>query len=231
METHFAVLRRFQTASSNGTTPVAAAKIEGNGLRLQAAVLNAAFLTDIGLLERVSAGMFKPTPAAMELLSAKSVSNERARPVLHRIIEKTWFADAARSALSAQPVMPEKELLGDLNSAAQTDFDKKERALRVLLDYLVFAGIVNRTEDGGSSLGNGSSPSPASPSPSPSSGVPTPMAETLVPSATSGETAKFETIQTNDFFLRICVSKDSMAELRDHLEIVERKIKRALEQP
>jgi hypothetical protein len=227
METHFTVLRRFMSASSNGAEPVAAAKVEGNGLRQQAAVLNAAFLTDIGLLERVSAGVFKPTPAALELLTARSVSAERARPVLHRLIEKSWFAEVARSALNTRPVMPEKELLGDLSVAAQTVFDKKERALRVLLDYLVFAGIVVRTEDGSYSLGNGSSPSPG---PTPTSSV-LEFSTTVDVPPTSGpadSTAKYETIQTNDFFLRIRVSKDSMADLKDHLAIVERKIKRAL---
>jgi len=234
MATHFAVLRRFLAATSNGTDPVAAVRVEGQGVPKQSAVLNAGFLTDIGLLVRTAPGMYKPTPAALELATAKSVGDDRARPVLNRIISNSWFADSARSSLAAKPTMTEKELLGDLSVVTQTDFSKKQGALAVILEYLVFAGIVVRNEDGSYSLGNGNSPSvPTGPSststyPSPTGG-PGPGVSAQSASPTPIDPAVWETVSTNDFFVRVRVSAEAIDDLKEHLKIVEKRIRRALE--
>jgi hypothetical protein len=226
MNTHFAVLRRMMAATGNGAEAVPAPNAEGNGVPIQAASLNAAFLTDVGLLASPMRGMYKPTPAAVKLMAMKSISDDRARPVLRELIGESWFAVAAKAGLGAKPQMTEKELLGDIASYAATDFEKKGKAIGVLLEYLLYAGIVVRNEDGTYSAGNGSAPaSPPDMTGSPVGPTFLPTVETPATSQ-SGTVTAWENLQTNDFSVRVRATKEAIGDLRDHLVLLEKKLER-----
>jgi hypothetical protein len=223
---HLEVLRRFALVTANGTKAVAALEVGGGNVPKYAPMLNTGFLCDIGLLSEEGRGRFKPTPEAIRFLTTRSASEDRARPILRALIENKWFAEAARSYLQMNPVVSETDLVSDLAIVAQTDLKRKERAIRVLVDYLAFAGIVARTEQG-FVLGSNGSSAPAISSPSPSVVPQFPAAEQLraAQPILPPDTVGWETIQTNDFFLRIRAKPSVVGWLRKHLDLLEEKLK------
>lgn len=223
---HLEVLRRFALVTANGTKSVTAMEVGGGNVPKYAPMLNTGFLCDVGLLIEESRGRFKPTPEALRFLTTRSASEDRARPILRALIESKWFAEAARSYLQMNPVVSETDLVSDLAIVAQTDLKRKERAIRVLVDYLVYAGIVARTEQGFVLGSNGNSALVAPPTSS--SFVPplstAELTRTVQPNLTP-DAAGWETIQTNDFYLRIRPKPSVVGWLRKHLDLLEEKLK------
>jgi hypothetical protein len=223
---HLEVLRRFALVTANGSKAVAALEVGGGNVPKYAPMLNTGFLCDVGLLSEEGRGHYKPTPEALRFLTTRSASEDRARPILRALIESKWFADAARSYLQMNPVVSETDLVSDLAIVAQTDLKRKERSIRVLVDYLVFAGIVARTEQG-LVLGPNGSSTHAVPPPSPTAVPQFSGAEQsrAVQPSLPPDTDGWETIQTNDFFLRIRAKPSVVGWLRKHLDLLEEKLK------
>src|SRR2546422_3163676 len=141
---HFDILRRFATVTRSGAEGVTTEMVEGEGIPVQAASMNVRFMREIGLLSPTERGRYVPTQEAIRFVNARSVSDDRARPILNALIAGSWFAEVARSAFASQPIMTEAQFIGELALSAQTDREKEETALRVVLDYLVYSGIVVR---------------------------------------------------------------------------------------
>lgn len=227
---HFEVLKRFVTQTRNGAEGMPASKIEGNGIQVQAASMNVRFMRSIGLLTVTDRGLYIPTPEAIRFVRARSVGDDRARPVLASLLSTTWFADLAQRLLNTQPVMAEDRLLGELALAAETDKTKEEPALRVVLDYLIYAGIVNRDERG---LTLGSGPGAAAPSHALEAGaspefVPGPVmaGPAAAPVAEKAEAPGWHILTTEDFHVRIRSDPDVVEDLLAHLGTLQRKIMR-----
>ncbi len=222
-QVHFDVLRRFVTLGRTGG--VAASDVEGEGVPTQAASMNVRFLRSIGLLAATERGKYIPTQEAVQFINAKSVGDDKARPILAAIILKSWFADIAQSLFSMQPIMSEDQFLGELALAAQTDKTKEQVALRTILEYLVYAGIVMRDERGlslGSPTGAAALGQVFVDTAQP---VPTPpdmrQADKAVP-----EPAGWHVLQTEDFHVKVRSDLDVVDDLIAHLETLKRKIKR-----
>lgn len=214
---HFDLLRRFVTMARNGEG-VGAAQVEGSGVPIQAASMNVRFLRSIGLLTAPERGKYAPTPEAIRFVNARSVSDERARPILAAIIGSTWFADLARSIFSTQPIMSEDQFLGELAIAAQTDKTKEEPALRVILEYLVYAGVLTRDERG-LSMGSGSPGRAASTEEAPG-------LEPRVSVDRAVDGSGWHVLQTEDFYIKVRSDLSVVEDLEDHLETIKKKIRR-----
>lgn len=143
---HFEILRRF--VAYGRSQPVSADRVEGEGVPVQAASMNVRFMSSVGLLKFESKGLYSPTPETIRFVNARSVSDDRARPVMKGIIGGTWFAQSASEFIRAQPITTEDQLIGELALASETDKSKKAASLEVLVDYLVYSGIVLRGEKG-----------------------------------------------------------------------------------
>ena len=136
----------------------------------------------------------------------------------------SWFVSTARGALSPTKPMKEGDFLGELAIAAQTDKEKKEGALRVLLEYLVYSGIVRRDDEGLVLSAIEAIPSPR---------VEDPQVNASSRSLTEGalhqrdETAgSWHSVQTEDFILKIRSDMEAFEDLQAHLQTVKRKIER-----
>jgi hypothetical protein len=199
--------------------------VEGEGIPVQAASLNIRFLRSIQLLVPTERGRYVPTPEAIKFVNARSVSDDKARPILGAVLSSTWFADLARSVLSAQPVMSEEQFLGELALAAQTDKTREESALRVILDYLVYVGFVTRDERGlsmGTAMGGQAAP-----------GLAQPFQEALGPSVAetkglerTGESVGWHILQTEDFYVKVKSDIGVVEDLEAFLGTLKRKIAR-----
>jgi hypothetical protein len=221
---HFDVLRRFVTLGRTGG--VAASEVEGEGVPTQAASMNVRFMRSVGLLAVTERGKYIPTQDAIQFINAKSVSDDRAKPILAALISKSWFADIAQSLFRTQPIMSEDQFLGELALAAQTDKTKEQEALRTILEYLVYAGMVVRDERG-LSLG---SPTMVGASEQGLAGAAHPVA--AAPSdvrqleRTMSEPTGWHVLQTEDFHVRVKSDLDVVDDLMAHLETLKRKITR-----
>lgn len=223
-QVHFDVLRRFVTLGRNGG--VAASKVEGEGVPTQAASMNVRFMRSIGLLTVAERGMYVPTQEAIQFINAKSVSDEKARPILAALISKTWFADLAISLFRTEPIMSEDKFIGELALAAQTDKTKEQVALRTILEYLIYAGIVVRDERGlslGSSTVSGASEQGLADTAQPAIATPSDVRQ---PERTTSEPTGWHIIQTEDFHVRVKSDIDVVDDLIAHLETLKKKISR-----
>jgi hypothetical protein len=219
LETHFAVLRRFMSVSLNGVEPVEPATIEEQGVPTGSAQANAAFLSDLGLLIEEKPGRFKPTPVAMQLVNTQLADDQRGRRLLGSLVLKTWFGAAARNFLRAHQGQPfgEHDLVTFLTSAAQPPSRPDEGAIRVLVDYLVYTGIVVLPEHEFWSAGPAtSSTEDVTPKTVPPSG--------RVPARASADRADWEVIETNEFSLRIRPKPAAVKRLRKQLDLLDQKL-------
>jgi len=221
---HLDVVKRFVTLSHNGNQALDASRVEGEGVPTQGAALNVRFLKSIGLLNTTDRGQYLPTPEGIRFVTARTVSDDRARPILAALIEQTWIASTARSVLSPTKATKDEVLLGELAIAAQTDKEKKEAALQVLVDYLLFSGIVRRVGDGLILA----SPLPDNTTPSEIFGGGTEGTSTLPLTGSIPEQVVkgWHVIQTEDFSLRIRSSAEAVDDLLEHLKTLRRKIER-----
>jgi len=227
---HFEILRRFVTYGR--TQPVSAERVEGEGVPIQAASMNVRFMASVGLLKFESKGLYSPTPDTIRFVNARSVSDDRARPIMKGIIGGSWFAQSASDLLRSHPIVTEDQLVGELALASETDKSKKGPALAILVDYLVYSGIVVRGDKGlalGDSLsgqvpwepGTGSAPDIDSRDVarvdvaglSPRSGAATDAAGWLV-------------VQTEDFYLKVRSDLSALEYVEDQLSLLRKKLSR-----
>lgn len=231
LETHFAVLRRFMSLSGNGVEPVTPEAVEAQGVPPDAAVRNVAFLGSLGLLIEEKPGRFKPTPVAMQLINTQLADEQRGRRLLRSLIEKTWFAAAAKPSLetgsAARPT--EKQLLAALGAANHLPAGQEEAALRVLIQYLVYTGLLIEPVPGapGTDYGLGHAPSAAQDAPS----VTAPASRRTRPRRRRGshathEAGEWELIQTTEFSLRIRANAAAVKRLREQLDLLDEKLAR-----
>jgi hypothetical protein len=202
--------------------------MEGEGIPAQASAMNVRFMKSIGLLSSPERGRYIATPDAIRFINARSVSDQSARPILASLLAPTWFAELAKSVLKTQPFMSEDQFLGELALAAQADKTKEEDALRVIIEYLVYSGIVVRDERG-LSLGQSESTTiPAQdelvPLRSISASAPDQLQPT--PDKASAEASGWHVLQTEDFYVKIRSNLEAVQDLVDHLETIKKKITR-----
>jgi hypothetical protein len=99
------------------------------------------FFTDTGLLQRTEAGMV-PCAEVLSFQRTFSWSPETASHKLGPVIGRTWFATALLPRLGLRP-MDENEALTVLADASAATLEYRPQ-LKVLLDYLQAAGLVER---------------------------------------------------------------------------------------
>lgn len=228
-QTHFDVIRRFVTMTRNGTQAIDAEAVEGEGVPAQAASLNVRFFKSINVLSMEERGLYLPTPGAIKLHMARSVSDEKARPILQELIKDSWFAKTAQAVLNSQTPLPEDQFLGELAIAAQTEKTRKEPALRVLLEYLDYSRFVLRDAKGvmlavpvgqvaqvkeANRIGTGSREG---------------VAVTDIAPGPGDFTPGWHVLQTEDFTLRIRSDLDAIEDLLAHVQTLKRKVERTRE--
>ncbi len=220
-EVHFDILRRFVSHSHNGTEPISASRVEGQGIPVQAASMNVRFMRDIGLLEMRGRGQYVPTQESIRFVTALSVGRDRATPILRGLLSSMWFTELAQSLFAARPVISEDEFLGELALASVTDMQAKGPALQVILEYLVYAGIIER-DDKGLSLASGMPEGPRVSAPMPSAAAELPASLTV--GAAVEAPAEWHVVSTEDFYLKIRSDLDAFEDLKAYLKPLERKL-------
>jgi hypothetical protein len=207
------------SVSLNGVEPVEPSAVEDQGVPPGAAQGNAGFLSDLGLLIEEKPGRFKPTPVAMQWVNTQLADDQRGRRLLGSLVQKAWFGAAARNYLRAHPGQPfsENDLVLTLTSAVRLPNGPDEGAIRVLVDYLVYTGIVVLPAHeflGANPAGISTEGTPPKTSSPPRKGL----------GRASADQADWEVIETNEFSLRIRPKPAAVKRLRKQLDLLEQKL-------
>jgi hypothetical protein len=232
---HFELLKRFVIRTRNGQEGVSSDKVEGDGIPVQTAQMNVRFLRDIGLLTVTGRGLYLPTPEAIKFVMARSADESRAKPILRDLLTKTWFGELAAHVFQLQPTMTEDQFVSELALESETDKGKKGPALRIIIEYLVYAGILNRDDKGltyAGPAGPGAAVSPPIESQasvgSGFSAAPGPLSVAPAPFQTPVPTGEWSTVQTESFQVRVRSNLDAVDELSDYVATLRRQIERKL---
>ena len=233
--THFDILSRFVTHSRNGVEAISAERVEGSGVPIQAAQMNVKFFVSVGLLKFDSKGLYVPGLETVRFVNAKTVSEDRARPILRALIQGSWFAEIAQGVLQTRAVVTDDDLVSELAIAAETNKEKKGPALRVLVEYLVWCGILNRDERGLSlaesahAMGTvGATTDLKAGAPAAVASAPKAQGERLpgasLPSV--AEAGAWHIVQTEDFFLKVRSDPEVINEVGEQLSLLAKKVER-----
>ena len=230
-ETHLEVLQQFVARTKQGTEAVGAGDIEGGTIPKQSAALNVKFLLSVDLLKQDEKTRTKyvPTPAAVNFVRTKIVNEERARPILRSVVQVSWFGEFAKDWFSVRPVTKENDFVQELALHAQvSDAEKKGLALRTIVTYLTYSGLVSKDEEG--NLLWGAAPlSTASVGLAPAVVPPHAPKDQRLPisdAASSDGPADWQTVQTDDFYLKVRSDPEVLADLRAHIDLLEKKVVR-----
>lgn len=230
--THFDIMARFVTHSRNGAEAIAAERVEGSGVPVQAASMNVKFMASVKILNFDSKGLYVPSLETIRFVNAKTVSEDRARPILRGLIQGSWFDETARSVFRTRSVVTDDDLVSELAIAAETNKEKKGPALRVLLEYLVWCGIIIRDERGLSlSDAPGAPGAPAEPKAGAPAAVPSaPRAQgERLPGPSPpppSEAGSWHIVQTEDYFLKVRSDLAVITEVGDQLALLAKKVER-----
>jgi hypothetical protein len=214
LSVHFDILRRFMSVSRNGVEPVTPLSVEGGDVPEGAAQLNAAFLSDTGLLIEEAAGKFKPTPLAMQFINTKLADEERGRRLLRTVVAKLWFGRAAAAFLQRNPNADGPQLGNALLKEADASAAGGRAKVAVLQEYLVYTGLT------AGRAGSESQTAGAPVSPPRAVRRPGKPVNTGKP-----EDSGWRVLSTDDFDLRIRPDPAAVRRLRKHLELLEEEIR------
>lgn len=135
-------------AAANATTGKAVSNKEAASIvKMQETTVSMAnaFFVGIGLLQRHPDGGFVPSEEVKAFALAHKWNPENASHHVGPLVRATWFAEALLSKLAFQP-LEEDEAITILAHAASASPEYKNQ-IRILIDYIVAAGLVQR--DGG----------------------------------------------------------------------------------
>ena len=107
--------------------------------------LNNPFLIDVGLIERTEAG-FIPSPETCEYKRAYDLGEAQPEHRLGGLLRRSWFFENLRPKLDFGAVQEDRAVtdLGVVAGAGKSDLSR----VRMLIEYLVLAGVVRRDESG-----------------------------------------------------------------------------------
>jgi hypothetical protein len=231
LATHFVVLRRFMSVSRNGTVPVRAGAVEGEGVPPGAVEENVAFLNALGLLIEEKPGEFKPTPVAMQLVNTQLADESRGRRLLRSLIEKTWFGKIAQNLPRSNPTVAiaREEIAAALATAVDVSVDDAAGAIGVLMECLAYTGILvladretpSRSERASSTGVTRPKTKRKLGSARARGGLDDPRRGSNASTVTSDE---WEEIQTNEFSFQIRPYPAAVERLRKQLDLLQQKL-------
>lgn len=234
---HLEILKRYVTLAR--TTPLPAEKVEGPGIPKQSAGMNVRFMGNIGLLKSEKRGEYSPAEQTIAFIYARTADENKAKAILRQILQDKWFAQAALKHLMINPITTREQLLNGLALVAQTDRQVKGPSLEVLVDYLVYAGIITEDEQGiragmpfqigtpqsSDALSSVVGPAPAVAAPGETSSIASETKSLIEPATSDG----WQVIQTEDYSVKVRSDLDVIADLRDAIDLLEKKARRVKE--
>lgn len=136
------ILRAYAAATDNGNKPTSLEAVAGV-LKMVVGTVTLAnrFFINVGLLQKNDSG-FLPAPEVVNFLRAYSWNTETASHKLAPLIQTTWFAEALIPKLRFG-TLEEEQAITSLAEASGAEPEYRKQ-LRMLIDYMVAAGLIQR---------------------------------------------------------------------------------------
>lgn len=150
-EKHLDIIKAYVVASKEGKEPVSyrdfKTLVDLQPTRVSG---NNKFLENIGLIRKVEGerGKYLPEDVTIRLYNAlKWNKEEEIRSILRELLLSLWFWDFTKQLLDHKGTRTRTELRDKLGYESGADPKKHNSALNVLIDYLIYAGLI-KEEDG-----------------------------------------------------------------------------------
>lgn len=150
-ERHQEIVKAYVVLSHDGRDPVGykeVGKVTVSPARVSG---NVKFFEHMGLLKKVEGlpGKHVPTPEAISIRRDLDWNKEsNVKNTLASLLLTSWFWLAARDLLAIRAKTSEDELIQHLGREAGADPKKHSPALKTIVSYLKFAGLLVQQEDG-----------------------------------------------------------------------------------
>lgn len=136
------LLRAYAAASSHGNKAVKTADVADIVKMAPTTVsLTNAFFLDVGFVQKTETG-FMPAPEVLAFAQAYEWNQDTATQKLAPLLKPTWFANILFPKLAFDKLR-ESDAIADLGQAATAGTEYKSQ-LKMLIDYLEAAGLVQR---------------------------------------------------------------------------------------
>lgn len=144
-EGHWPVIVAFVLQSKSGKEAVETEAVENApGIRTQQASLNVRFFEDLGLLVKEKRA-YRPTSECIDFVRFLKLDEARAKATMRGLVTRSWFGIATKEYLEVALSPTEEGLIKHLAvEAGVFDLETKGRGVRILLDYMAFAGVISR---------------------------------------------------------------------------------------
>ncbi|RSD33710.1 MAG: hypothetical protein CI953_1381 [Methanohalophilus sp.] len=114
------------------------------------------FFESIGLLKSPKNGHYEMTDVGYDFADKLMYNREdEATRILKNLLVDSWFYKKAESHLAINESASLNDLIHEFAHAAKAEIPKHQRNLKILVDYLVFANLLEGTEDDVFTLSNG----------------------------------------------------------------------------
>lgn len=106
------------------------------------------FMTSLGLLERSKErGKHIPTEICLDLANTIKWKDENeVKSILRSILVNTWFYKSAKNVLEVQKSADIETLIKKIGKDANADPKKHYKSLKILIEYLKFAGLIEEKD-------------------------------------------------------------------------------------
>lgn len=141
LEKEIQVLKAFVEHSDKGEKAVSYRDIRGVANKASVSS-ELAFFADAGLAVKEKGSKYVPTKKVIEFVKHAEWDEEGAKNILKQILLNTWFGELTKKILKTTGHKKLKDLIKELGITAEADNKKDEKAIRRLIEWLEYAGIV-----------------------------------------------------------------------------------------
>jgi len=148
LENEIAALKGLVQFSNKGEKPVKYNEIKIPNIHPTRVSAELKFFTSIGLAERKERGIYVPTKKAIEFVNTLNWKEEDAKQIIRDVFSESWFGDLVIKMLSIGKEVSLSDIVGELGKTVEGDPKRDEKAIKRLVEWLEYAGIIKVDENG-----------------------------------------------------------------------------------
>ena len=145
-ERELEILKALVEFSKKGEQPVGYKEIHGLGSNVYISS-ELAFFADAGMAKKEKGSKYLPTDDVIEFVNSFKWDEEDAKRKLRDILSKSWFGDITIKILNVVGGKDLDDLIKEIGKTAEADPDKDIKAIKRLVEWLEYAGIIEIGEN------------------------------------------------------------------------------------
>lgn len=147
LENEIIVLKGLVQFSNKGKEPVKYDEIKIPNVHPTRISVELNFFASIGLAERKKKGKYIPTQKAIEFVNSLNWKEEDAKRIIRDVLSESWFGDLVIKMLSTGKKASLSNITSELGKTVEGDPKKDKKAIRRLVEWLEYAGIIKVDEN------------------------------------------------------------------------------------